>query len=160
MAKMTVTGLDDISSLLHQLGEKGVEIATNAVYSGAGAMIERVKEEINALPVEEGYLPNGKKRHSVTQREKDNLISHIGISRIETIGGKTTVAIGFDGYTDYTTKKYPSGVPVPLIARSIESGSSVRQKIPFLRKTANQNKESVKAAMINAANDTINNITR
>ena len=160
MAKMTISGLDDFSTMLYNIGDKGIEIATNAVYSGAGTLIEKVKEEINALPVEEGYLPNGRKRRAVTQKEKDNLISHIGISRIETIGGKTTVAIGFDGYTDYATKKYPSGVPVPLIARSIESGSSVREKIPFLRKAATNNKERVKSDMINAADMTINNINR
>ena len=157
---MTVSGLEDFSLMIQQLGESGVKIAHNAVYSGAGQLIEKVKDEIRALPTEEGYLPNGKKRAVVTKREKEALLNHIGISKIETIGGKTTVAIGFNGYTDYTTKKYPSGVPIPLIARSIESGSSVRQKNAFLRRTANLNKDAVQTTMIEAANKTIENLQR
>ena len=41
---------------------------------------------------------------------------------------------GFAGYMEEgKSKKYPNGLPIPLLARSIESGSSVRQKHPFVR---------------------------
>lgn len=160
MARMTIQGLDDLSGLIRSLQEKGVEVMKAAVYAGADAMVEAVKESIRALPEEEGYMPAGEKRNTVTRDEKEALLTHIGIAKFDNTGGKVTTAIGFEGYTDHPTRKYPSGVPVPLIARSIESGSSVRRKIPFLRQAANRAKEQAQKAMADAANKKLQEITK
>jgi len=151
MAKLTIQGLDDFSVLLQSLEQKGMAVAKAAVYAGADVMINAVKEEINALPQQQGYMRPGEKRDVVTRREKEALLQHVGIARMDDTGGKVNTAIGFDGYADITTKKYPSGLPVPLIARSIESGSSVRVKHPFLRRAANNAKPAVQRAMLEAA---------
>lgn len=151
MARMTIKGLDDWSTRLQNMAGRGEEIMKAAVYAGAGVLAEAVVAEINTLPEQQGYMPKGELRNVVTRDEKAALLSHIGIAKMDSTGGAVTTAIGFNGYSDHATKKYPSGVPVPLIARSIESGSSVRRKIPFLRNAANKSKGKVQNAMREAA---------
>lgn len=153
MARLTIQGLDEFSMRLQELADHGEAISKAAVYAGAGVLVEAVKAEISALPEQQGYMPNGQQRNVVTRDEKAALLSHIGIAHMDSTGGKVTTAIGFDGYTAHTTKKYPNGVPVPLIARSIESGSSVRRKVPFLRNAANKAKAAVENAMREAADE-------
>lgn len=152
MARMTVTGLDNFSVMIQALGDSGREVMKAAVYAGAGEMAAALKEEIRKLPEEEGYLPNGSQRAVLTAAEKQALLDHVGISKLDDDGGRVSAAVGFNGYTEHATKKYPQGVPVPLIARSIESGSSVRKKRPFMRQAANAARERVQKAMLEAAN--------
>lgn len=47
---------------------------------------------------------------------------------------------GFDGYGKLKTKEYPNGVPNEMLARAVESGSSVRVKKPFVRPAVNATK--------------------
>ena len=159
MPKMTVSGLDGFSSMIQQLGESGQDIATRAVYAGAGVAADAVRAAIQALPTEAGYMPNGRKRHVVKRSEKQALLDHLGTSKIETVGGKTTARVGFNGYAeDLTTTEHPTGLPVALIARAIESGSSVRQKFPFIRKAGNGSADKIRAAMLEAAYSRIDEI--
>ena len=152
MPKMTVSGLDGFSSMIQTLGESGQDIATRAVYAGAGVAADAVRAAIQALPTESGYMRNGRQRHVVKRTEKQAMLDHLGISEIETVGGKTTARVGFKGYAeDLTTDEYPMGLPVPLIARAVESGSSVRQKCPFVRKAGNASADKIRAAMLEAA---------
>lgn len=155
MGKMTITGLEEFESQLKALGDQSTTVIHAALYAGAGKLLEEVKKSIQALPEDEGYKQPGELRKVCTHAEKQALLTHIGIAKHD----PDTTAIGFDGYTDYVTKKYPRGVPVPLIARSIESGSSVRQKWPFLRKTGNAAKETIQKAMADAATEAAQKIT-
>ena len=52
--------------------------------------------------------------------------------------GNTNTKVGFKGYGSHPTKKYPKGVPNALLARAVESGSSVRKKTPFVRPGTNK----------------------
>ena len=160
MARLKVQGLEGFSTTIYALKDRGIEIMKAAVYAGADAMVEAVKEAIKALPEEEGYVENGKLRNVVTHDEKEALLSGIGIAKFDNTGGKVTTAIGFNGYTEHKTKKYDKGVPIPLIARSIESGSSVRRKLPFMRQAANRAKEQAQKAMADAANKKLQEITK
>ena len=152
MAKMKITGLEDFQNTLRALGDQAERVMKAAVYAGADVMVQTVKEEIQALPVQNGYMPPGVLRNEVSDQEKAALLSHIGIAKMDFDGGRVSTAIGFDGYTDYTTRKYQKGVPVAMLARSIESGSSVRRKNPFLRRAGKKAKERAQAAMVQAAN--------
>lgn len=160
MPRMNVTGLEEFSSRIYALKEGGVSLMKAAIYDGAGVMVEAVKEEIMKLPEESGYMKDGQRRTVIKKSEKQALIDHIGIAKIDNIGGKVSTAIGFDGYSDLITNEHPNGVPVALIARSIESGSSVRQKRPFMRTAGKAAKERVQQAMIEAANQKIQELTK
>ena len=62
------------------------------------------------------------------------------------------VHIGFYGYdTDKKTKKYPNGIPIPLIAMAREYGtSSGEAKKPFFRKSFK--KKEIEQAMLKVQN--------
>lgn len=160
MARMNVKGLENFSQMIVAMGERGGDVMKAAVYEGADVMTRALKEAIMELPEEEGYLPNGAKRQVITKQEKQAMADHVGIASMDYIGGKVTTAIGFNGYTGHPTKKYPKGTPVALLARSIESGSSVRHKFPFIRTVGKTAKEKVQQAMIEAANQKIQELTK
>ena len=48
------------------------------------------------------------------------------------------VHIGFYGYDNIPTKKYPKGKPIPLKAMAREYGTSTEAKRPFFRKSFNK----------------------
>ena len=151
MARMTITGLEGFTDKLLRMGNEAELPMTAAVFAGAGKLVEAVAAEIDMLPEQQGYMRPGDQRNVVTRDEKEALKTHIGIAKFEKTGGQVTTAIGFGGYSEHKTKKYPNGVPIPLIARSVESGSSVRQKHPFMRNAVNKAKAAVEQAMREAA---------
>ena len=160
MPKMKLQGLEEVSILINRMAEQGETVAKAAVFAGAAKAAEELRKQVQALPEEEGYMKPGRKRQNVTRAEKEALLSHMGISHMDTDGGKVSAAIGFDGYAEnIRTRKHPQGLPVPLLARSIESGSSVRQKNPFIRRAGNAVKATVQQTMEVAAYEQIEKIT-
>lgn len=133
-------GGEEFSALLNKAADKAVTCMKVALYAGAGVLADAVKNEIRDLPEESGYMRPGKKRNVVGTWDKAILEQRLGISHIEATGDKASVVVSFAGYNGRPTKAYPNGVPIPLIARSIESGSSVRQKNPFMRRAYNKSK--------------------
>lgn len=152
MPSIKMVGLDDVFAKLKTLADGSAieKVQKHAVYEGMKAIKNEVEAQVRALPDEEGYLkPEQLPRNALTRREKTELLKHIGISDMEVKDGTVNNSISFNGYTDIKTKKYPQGVPAILIARSINSGSSVRQKHPFMR----QARAAAKAKAIQAATD-------
>lgn len=156
-----VKGGDEFSALLTGLsGDAAVTVMKAACYAGAGVLADAIKAEIRDLPVESGYMRPGRKRSVVGTNDKRMLEERLGVSRIEAKGDGASVAVGFSGYNDRPTKKYPAGVPIPLIARSIESGSSVRQKNPFIRRAFNKSKSQAQQKAIEAGQNKINELLK
>lgn len=149
MAKMAIKGLDQYAKMLDKLGAEAPEIAKKAVYSGAEVLADEVKRRLTALPEEKmRYLQPGEKFSGVPENQKQDLIDSMGVATIsQDENGNTNTKIGFGGYGKHPTKKYPKGLPNALLARSIESGSSVRKKIPFVRAAVNAVKKKAQKAM-------------
>ena len=61
--------------------------------------------------------------------------------------GYLNVKIGFDGYNAMRTEKYPQGQPNQLVARGVESGTSWKQKHPFVRPAINASRKRAEAKM-------------
>lgn len=131
-----------------------------AVYAGVGVLADAIKSEIDSLPEESGYMRPGKKRNVVGTNDKRMLKERLGVSRIEATGDRANAVVSFSGYNGRPTKKYPNGVPIPLIARSIESGSSVRQKNPFIRRAFNSAKTQAQQKAIDAGQQKINDLMK
>ena len=66
--------------------------------------------------------------------------------------------MGFDGYNEVKTRKYPNGQPNALMARSIESGSSARDKYPFIRPAVQATRKQAIAAAEAKLDKKINDI--
>ena len=149
-------GLDELQKKLEGLGENTNAILSKALFAGADVMYEGLKKSIQALPEDSGYknIKRGDSpRNVVSPEDKQDMVTHLGISRfIKTAGGMYT-RVSFNGYGTIKTKKFPNGRPVVLIARSINSGSSVRMKHPFIRPTINQYKQAANDAMRKAVEE-------
>ena len=68
-----------------------------------------------------------------------------GVARFRNDGTKIQTSIGFDnaGYAELNGKTKP----IPLIANSINHGTSFMKKQPFLRKAFSQNQSAAVAAV-------------
>ena len=130
MATMRFKGLDEYLQKLQRVEKNTPEIVGKVVYGMADIVADAVREEINALPAEpdvEALKAWSKgERAPLTIKEKKGLQESFGITKMLEEDGYYHVKLGFDGYNDIKTKKYPKGQPNVLVARAIESGSSIR----------------------------------
>lgn len=162
MGRMQVSGLQNFANALEVLGQAGTGLSKKALWEGAKVIADRIKANIETLPVDRGRVLNtraGEKFNVVTSSLKEELRDSFGIAPMQEDSGGVNVVMGFKGYSRTKTRKYPNGLPIQMIARSIESGSSVRQKRPFFRPAVNAAKSDAIAAMDKAMRDGINDIT-
>lgn len=162
MAKLKVNAGESISKMLDNLGKATDGIAKMAIYEGAKVVTDDLKGAINDLPEDnERYLKGKDEYRSITKIEKKDLIDGLGISKIDVNEkGNYSTNVSVSGYGSVSTRKYPKGVPNVLIARSIESGSSVRRKNPFWRKTVKSVTPKAQKVMEEKINEEIKKITR
>lgn len=156
MPSIKVDGLDDVFAMLKSIGGDIENVQKQAVYAGMAVIRDEVVRQIEALPEQRGYLPKDKlPRDVITPREKEQLLKHIGIAQMDNKDGTVSTRISFDGYTNIVTKKYKNGLPAILVARSINSGSSVRTKHPFMRNARAASKAKALAAAEEAARNAL-----
>lgn len=147
MAKLTFPGLDDYIAELERLSDVSRDCIGQAVHDGAGVVADAVRQAINNLPIDERVVKNGQMLYGITQKQKDGLLAGFGIAPLENDNGYQNVKLGFDGYNSQRTAKYPQGQPNSMIARSVNSGSSFRQRIPFVDDTVRQKKSACEDKM-------------
>lgn len=150
MAKWIVgNGLNRYIEYLQKINVVTDEVIGEAVYEMAKVVADKVRANIQALPA----VPNAANIATYRQgysrlsdKEKQGLLDGFGISPLQEDSGFVNVKLGFDGYNSVKTKKYPQGQPNALIARVTESGSSYREKTPFMRPAVNASKKPAEAA--------------
>ena len=171
MPKMEVKGIDDYITTLRHISNNSGETLNKALYKGAGVMAEELKDQIEALPTvkdeynlkvyannKSGKRADANYKLSVTQ--KKGLLKSLGIAPFDVKNGVVDTHIGFDGYNDIKTKKYPNGQPNMMIARIVESGSSYFTKKPFIRKAVRAGKAKTEEAMIKVIDEEINRLKK
>ena len=155
MAKSGMSaGVDEEVAKLEKFADHARGLIGYALYGGAAVAVAAMAEAVGALPVDDtpGRPFNGP-LNVITTQDKADLAASIGIAKFyDTEDGRGT-SVGFDGYGSRTEPKYPGGVPLQMIARSIESGSSVRRKNPFVRRAERASKAAVLAAMQASADE-------
>lgn len=128
---------------LSRLSQNADRIIKSAIYDGADVVADAIQESIQALPEEHFHkLREGDRFTGVSPTQKRALSQGFGLAHMEQDSQGWNTKAGFAGYMEEgKTKKYPNGLPIPLLARSIESGSSVRQKHPFVRTAVNNSRD-------------------
>ncbi len=147
MARMEIRGFDELELRLSKLADP--EISKEVVKAGAQPIADQIRKNLEGLPEDKfRYLNKGEVFVGVPKQQKKDLLNSLGITPPDIdFDGNTNIKIGFDGYGKLPTKKYPKGVPNQLLARAVESGSSVRKKTPFIRKAVNKSKKLAEAEM-------------
>ena len=147
MAKWNTRGFDQYAASLQRIGKNTPEIIGAGVYAMADVVANQMRENIKQLPAvkNEANIATYRKGYSkLSEPEKEGLLEGFGISKLQNEDGYMNVKLGFDGYNSVKTKKYPKGQPNALIARITDSGSSYREKTPFVDDAV---KKSKKAAL-------------
>ena len=159
MAKMTIgKGMDEYLAKLGNLEFAAPGLVGQAIYEGAKVVADQVRAEIEALPTAESKRVATPR--DPTQVEKDGLLDGLGVAKKKNDNGYINVKIGMDGYNTDKTKKYPRGKPNAMIARSIESGSTVMKRNAFISRAVNKTKKEAEAAMQKVIEEGIEKIVK
>jgi len=142
LANMTVYGIDEYAAKLSLLGSNTTSIAKKVVIAGANPIADEIRKGIENIQNDKfRKLTESDAFSGISEGQRKDLLDSLGITPADIdFKENTNVKVGFDGYGSYPTIKYPQGVPNQLLARAIESGSSVRGKTPFVRKAVNKTK--------------------
>lgn len=146
MAKVQVTGLEELMKKYEKLGGSIDKVAKKTLYDGAGVFADGLKAEVESIPTDNdnswGHIKAGP-----TTLEKEGLRQTLGIAHFAQKGTEIDTSISFDGYTLLRTKSWPKGVPAPLVARAVESGTSWMKKTPFVARARRKYKVQAQAKM-------------
>lgn len=155
MAKIQNKGLNDYIKAIQRF-KKGSDIMIKkGIYNGAGIIADGIKEEIKNIPVDNSHGTPDKPVNGLSKRQKADLIDGMGIAPIQEDNDFINAKIGWDGYGQQKTKKYPKGVPNQVIARSVNSGTSFRKKNPFVSRAISKNKKQAEKAMVETVENEI-----
>lgn len=148
MAKIEMKGLDEYTKALSRL-ELGLKdkVIGAAIYDGADIVADEIRAGINALPVDSGFGTPDAPLKGPNKVQKDALLASFGITRMGERFGFYDVKVGFDGYNEIRTKRWPKGQPNAMIARSIERGTSFLLKTPFVKQAMSRAKTRALEAM-------------
>lgn len=159
MAKLKFKGIDEYVAQLQKLENLSDESIGRAVYAGAAVVADAVKDAIRALPTDERTVKDGDMLQGISRLQKAGLIDGFGIAPLRNENGYMHVKLGFDGYNNVKTKSYPQGQPNSVIARSVNSGTSFRQKIPFMDQAVRNNKDKCEQTMQEAFDKELRKLT-
>lgn len=161
MATFQFGGIDNYIKQLNKLQQSTKDgVVGKTVYAGAAVVADSVRRAIEAFPVGDGRVHDGRLVGTVTRSQKAGLLDGFGISRLEDDDGFVNVKLGFDGYNSTKTEKYPNGQPNALIARAVNSGTSFRKKTRFVDKAVTASKKTAEAAMDAACSREIEKIMK
>ena len=161
MAKIELKEFEEYQKLLESVFDDTEGLIRDAVYDGGKIVADEIKAGLKALPIEEGknnLPPVGTSEHKLTgvsRRQKGDLIDSFGLAPIEKDGDFINTKAGVDGYGSIPTKKYPNGTPNVMLMRSIESGTSFREKHPVFRPAVNRSRKKAIEAMRNKFDEQI-----
>ena len=172
-----VTGMDQLYDAFDKLPDKARKVAAEALYEGAGVVADAVSKAVQGIATEKFQYAKGGRKRLPSPEEKAILVgSRHGVAKFRKGGVNVQTSVGFDnsGYgvitwnhakTSASRTKYKMGSngkmvhasqgtgqsmkPVPLIANSIDSGTSFMKKQPFLRKALRQSRGRANSAIEN-----------
>lgn len=158
MAKMIISPeLDNYLKALESFGADEPEIAKEIVMAGAQPVADEIRNCLDGLPEDTfRHLNADETFKGLPNVQWKDLAENLGIAQPKVDGdGNTNTKVGFKGYGSYPTKKYPKGLPNALLARAVESGSSVRKKTPFVRPGTNKSRPKAEDEMQKKINEKV-----
>lgn len=159
MARFKVSpNLEKYNQKIYALGAEAQAYIEEAVKEGANPVADAVRAGINSIPIDDGYRKRGEIRSGLRSVQRAGLSASLGVAPIRNDGGFINVKVGFDGYNNMHTKQYPGGQPNAMIARSIESGTSIMQAHPFVGPAVSKTRKQAEKIMEQSIDKSINRI--
>ena len=160
MAKLKFKGLEEYEGKLLQLENLSREMIGEAIHDGAGVVADAVKANIQALPIDERYASGSTMLYGISEAQKQGLLEGFGIAPLQDDGGYLNVKLGFAGYNSVRTKNNPGGQPNSMIARSVNGGTSFRQRIPFVDNAVNAKKAAAEQKMVDKFDEAVRKVMK
>ena len=162
MAKISFKGAEEYAEALKRLeftAEQGT-LLEDAAKAGAGPVADEIRRRLRFLPADDyRRLEPDEKFVGIPREQKTDLLVSLGVTPVgRDKKGFVNVKVGFDGYGSQPTKAYPKGLPNQLLARAVESGSSVREKTPFVRPAVNATRKRAVEEMEKSITDGLKKI--
>lgn len=152
-------GIDEYAAKLRALEKESNHICHEALYEGVKVVADAIKAEVNTIPTraknEKSQVKTG-----LTEVQKQGLRDGVGVTRHEDDQFGVNAKVGFIGYNNNKTKKYPNGQPNALIARSICKGTSYLARDAFVKRAVSKVKAQANKAMSDALIKRIEDITK
>ena len=148
MAKIEMRGLDEYTRALSRL-ELGTreKVIGPAIYEGAKIAADAVQSAISSIPIDSGWGTPEHPQHGINVKQKAALHQSFGISKMRNDSGVYNVKLGFDGYNEIKTKRWPQGQPNAMIARALERGTSWLKPYKFVKQALAGARKKVIAVM-------------
>lgn len=134
MASITFGGLAEYEKELQTILRDVPKLVNASLYDGAAVLADAVQNEIAGLT-------------ELTPEARQGLHNGLGIARFWSEKGSTVTKIGFTGYNQKKTKRWPSGQPNAMIARSLIRGTSWMRANRFTNRAAKKARERCIGAM-------------
>lgn len=157
MATFKTDGLDQYIADLEKLIPTADETIKEAVRKGANVIGDEIKAALYTIPThpdDEWGTPK-KPITGLTAQEKQDVIAAFGLAPVRDDNGYINRKAGFDGYSSHKTRKYPKGIPIPLLVRRLESGSTFQRKTPIIRQAVNRARQKALEEMQKALEERI-----
>lgn len=139
MGRVITTGIDDLVAQLENTAAAIKGVGKYALYEGAGVMADAIREAAGSLPY---------KGETVAQIQ-----NAVGITKFKDTEDGSGTSIGFDGYFA------ESHFPIPYFVREVEGGTSRIPARPFVRRAAQAAQSAAEAAIVDAAERKIKQLT-
>ena len=148
-------GINELIQTLQRLANDWGEIAGRAVYEGTAIVADKVRSNIQALPVTDKWGTEENPRYGVTQVEKQGLLDGFGVADMKDFNGFINTLSGFDdaGYN-------ADGKANRLIARATQSGTTFSDKIPFFENAVRATRRQATQKMKEILEQEIENLQR
>ena len=154
MAKRAIktTGLNETLANLEALSNISNinALERRALYLGAKVVIEGMLEELSALKITRYYGTEEKERYCWPEEAKA-LIDSCGIAKMITDATVNT-KVGFDGY--YTASNGEQ-YAIPLLANSVNAGTSFMHAQPFIDATVRKTQKAALKVMDKSFNESM-----
>lgn len=134
MATITFQGLEEYHAELQQILQHVPKLVNASLYDGAGVLADAVQNEIAGLT-------------ELSPIQRQGLHDGLGVAHFWNEKGATVTKIGFVGYNQKKTKRWPSGQPNAMIARSLIRGTSWMRANRFTNRAAKKAREKCIGAM-------------
>ena len=154
---MKVDGMEELSGMLQNLGDKAQGIASKGLYEGAGVMAKKIASAAKTIRTKPfRYAVFITRDPSPEEKAVVEAAGAVGIARFDKNGSEVNTAIGYGnaGYAEMAGKL----VPIAKIANAINSGTSFMQKQPFIRKAMNSGKAAATDAILAKVEEEVNTI--
>lgn len=131
MASIEITGFKEYFDLLDTTESQVRTMCGRAIHPGAKIVADVAKKKLRDIPVDTAET-HKQKAHNISQKQKDGLVESMGIAKMRKSTDGWDVKLGFDGYNNVVTSKWPKGQPNAMIARSLNKGTSFLKRYPFM----------------------------